>query len=278
MNLPAITEASVDGASVQTVNGRDVHRFLEIRKDFSDWIKVQIERARLREGRDYVTEVSPQKGENPSAQNCVVVDQGVSRGGRPRTDYHLTVDAAKHIGMMSGTERGFELREYFLGCERRAKEAQVAPPSIPQTLPEALRLAADLAEANARSAERIAVLEPQAAALTTLAETEGTFCIRDAAKALGEPEKTLRAYLSRHGWIYRRAPTEPWVARAERLTAGLMRTKVVPVETGSGKLWNRPQARITSRGLAFLAVRLGKPVPPEAQQPLPLALPAPARA
>lgn len=276
MNLPTITEASVDGASVQTVNGRDVHRFLEIRKDFTDWIKVQIDRARLREGRDYVSEVSPQKGENPSAQICTVVDQGVSRGGRPRTEYHLTVDAAKHIGMMSGTERGFELREYFLACERRAK-AQVAP-SVPQTLPEALRLAADLAEANARQTERIAVLEPQAAALTTLAETEGTFCIRDAAKALGEPEKALRDYLKRYGWIYRRAPNEPWVARADRLAAGMMRTKVIPVETGTGKTWNRPQARITSRGLAFLAVRLGKPVPPEAQQPLPLALAAPARA
>lgn len=166
--------------------------------------------------------------------------------------------------------------ERFDAMEREL--ARQSMPAIPTTFAEALQLAADKAREVEAQAERIAVLEPRAAALTTLAETEGTFCIRDAAKALGEPEKALRAYLSRHGWIYRRAPTEPWVARAERLNAGLMRTKVVPVETGSGAAWNRPQARITSRGLAFLAVRLGKPVPPEAQQSLPLALPAPARA
>ena len=162
-----------------------------------------------------------------------------------------------------------------------AMEAELASRTamaLPGSFAEALQLAADKQREVEAQAARIAVLEPQAAALTTLADTEGTFCIRDAAKALGEPEKALRAYLSRHGWIYRRAPSEPWVARAERLTAGLMRTKVVPVETGTGRPWNRPQARITSRGLAFLAVRLGKPVPPEAQQSLPLALPAPARA
>ena len=162
--------------------------------------------------------------------------------------------------------------ERFDAMEAELRRAS-APP-VPQSLPEALRLAADLAEKVSAQAATIAVLEPQAAALETLADTEGTFCTRDAAKALHMPERDLRAYLSRHGWIYRRAPGEPWCARAERLNAGLMRTKVVPVETGTGRPWNRPQARITSRGLAFLAVRLGKPVPPEAQTHPSLIVPA----
>lgn len=179
----------------------------------------------------------------------------------------------------TGAEAGAFKEAYIERFDAMERElARQSMPALPTTFAEALQLAADKAREVEAQAERIAVLEPQAAALTTLAETEGTFCIRDAAKALGEPEKALTAYLFGNGWIYRRAPGEPVVARSERLNAGLMRTKVVPVETGSGAAWNRPQARITSRGLAFLAVRLGKPVPPEAQQPLPLALPAPARA
>lgn len=118
----------------QTCNARDLHGILGVGKDFSNWIKAQIERARLVDGRDFVTaEVLAQKGGNP--------------GGRPRIDYHLTIDAAKHVAMMSGTDKGYQVREYFLECERRAK-AQPAP-AIPQTLPEALRLAADLAEQKA---------------------------------------------------------------------------------------------------------------------------------
>ena len=140
-------------------------------------------------------------------------------------------------------------------------------PTLPRTLPEALRLAADLAEQVAARNAEIAVLGPRSEALATLAETVGSFCTRDAAKALQTTERGLRAYLSANGWIYRREPAGPWCARAERLSQGWMVTRVVAVETGTGKPWNRPQARITSRGLAVLAMRLGKPMPPEAVTP-----------
>jgi phage anti-repressor protein len=59
------------------------------------------------EVRDYLL---TQKGER---QN-----QGLS--GQGRIDYALTIDAAKHIAMMSGTEKGFEVRDYFIECERQA--------------------------------------------------------------------------------------------------------------------------------------------------------------
>jgi len=259
--FPVVTDQPIGNGTVPTVDARELHAFLDVKRDFSTWIKDRLQTYGFVQGVDFVSvQPAPQIG-------------GVGSRGL-RLDYALTLDTAKELSMVERTDKGKAARRYFIECERRAK---AVTPAVPQTLPEALRLAADLAEANARQAERIAVLEPQAAALTTLADTEGTFCIRDAAKALGEPEKDLRAYLSQHGWIYRRAKAEPWVARAERLNSGLMRTKVVPVETGTGT-WNRPQARITSRGLAFLAVRLGKPVPSEAQASLRLALPAPARA
>ena len=72
--------SEIHGAVASAVNARDLHAFLEVKKDFSDWIKKQIERARLLEGRDYV--VFPQKGENLN-------------GGRPSLEYHLTIEAAK---------------------------------------------------------------------------------------------------------------------------------------------------------------------------------------
>lgn len=106
--LIKISDHAIDGGQTRTVNARDLHAFLEVGRDFSNWIKAQIERARLLEGRDFLKEINiAQKGER---QN-----QGLSR-----IEYHLSLDAAKHIGMLSGTEKGFQIREYFIECERRA--------------------------------------------------------------------------------------------------------------------------------------------------------------
>ena len=90
INAVLVVENNVIGKeTIQTINARNVYKWLEVGKDYSNWIKVQIDRARLVGNRDYV--VFAQKGVNPS-------------GGRPAIEYHLSLDAAKHIAMISGTE------------------------------------------------------------------------------------------------------------------------------------------------------------------------------
>lgn len=103
---------SVGGRECMTAMGRDVHAFLLIGGDYTSWMKVNLARARLKENRDYEVFMAP--NENPG-------------GGRPRSEYILTLEAAKHICMLSETERGFEAREYFIDCERRANEADQLP-------------------------------------------------------------------------------------------------------------------------------------------------------
>ena len=41
------------------------------------------------------------------------------QGGRPAREYHLTVEAARHIAMAEHTPKGKEARDYFIECERR---------------------------------------------------------------------------------------------------------------------------------------------------------------
>jgi len=59
-------------------------------KDFSNWIKKQIERARLVEGRDFIAITGSPKRANGEFNP------------KPSVDYYLTIEAAKHIAMMSG--------------------------------------------------------------------------------------------------------------------------------------------------------------------------------
>ena len=46
--------SDISGEVQQTVNARELHDFLEIGKDFSNWIKAQIDRAGFVENVDYV--------------------------------------------------------------------------------------------------------------------------------------------------------------------------------------------------------------------------------
>jgi phage anti-repressor protein len=144
--LIKIESRELAGAAAQTVNARELHAFLEVAKDFSDWIKAQIDRARLVRGRDFETvEVFPLKGE---------------KGGRPRTDYHLTLDAGKHVAMMSGTDKGFEVREYFLECERRSKVPAKPPTELSRM--DLIQIAMDAERERLVLADRVAALEPHA--------------------------------------------------------------------------------------------------------------------
>ena len=151
--LFALVAQSIGGETQQTVTGRELHAALESKKNYSGWAKYQIERAGFVEGVDYV------KTQDLSAPNLV----SAKSRAQVRIEYHLTISAAKEIAMMSGSPKGKEVRLYFIECEKRLKETrQQMALAIPQTLPEALRLAADLAEKNQQLLEQAKIDTPKA--------------------------------------------------------------------------------------------------------------------
>lgn len=119
--LIAVAQVKIGPETVQAVEGRDLHTALGIRKDFTNWAKQQIQRLRLVPDRDYL--LALQGEQTPS-------------GTKQVSRYWFALHAAKHIAMMANTERGFEVREYFIECERRAHggaapAARVEPPALP---------------------------------------------------------------------------------------------------------------------------------------------------
>jgi phage anti-repressor protein len=97
------------GNDVNTVNARDLHEYLEVGKDFSTWIKNRIEEFKFQENQDFI--VFHNSGENLS-------------GGRPKIEYHITLDMAKHLSMVERNDQGFKARQYFIRCEKQLKEVQ----------------------------------------------------------------------------------------------------------------------------------------------------------
>ena len=124
----------------QVVSARELHRFLESKQEFANWIKNRIEKYDLIENVDFVCLI------NLSSKHQ-------SRGGHNKIEYALSVDAAKELSMVEGNEKGKQARRYFIEVEKRAKalffEKYHSPASDRELhLAHALQLATDFINDN----------------------------------------------------------------------------------------------------------------------------------
>ena len=85
-----------------TVSARDLHEALEINKRFSAWFESNSQG--FVENEDFT-----------SVLTGTVVNNGAQR---ELQDYKMSVDMAKHICLMSRTEKGKQIRQYFLDLEK----------------------------------------------------------------------------------------------------------------------------------------------------------------
>lgn len=102
-------------------------------------------------------------------------------------------------------------------------------------------------------------LGEKAEALDRIAMADGSMCLTDAAKHLQVRPKDLIAYLSQHGWIYRRPGGGHWIGYQSRIGSGDLEHKVNTVLHANGEERVHEQVRVTTRGLTKLA-KLVKPV------------------
>ena len=82
-----------------TVSARDLHEALEVKTQFKDWFPRMCEYG-FEDGKDFCSFLSE------------------STGGRPSQDAQITVDMAKEIAMLQRTEKGKEVRKYFIQVEK----------------------------------------------------------------------------------------------------------------------------------------------------------------
>lgn len=108
------------------VSARELHEKLKVQKDFSDWIKNQLESIDAVEGIEFTS----LKGKTSY------------NGGRPSVEYILTLETAKEICMVVGvsprtnTETkalSKKIRRYFIECEKQLQQK-----ALPTTYKEAL--------------------------------------------------------------------------------------------------------------------------------------------
>lgn len=110
-NLIPVFNGLIQNQPVQLCNARELHTFLEIQTRYNDWIKNRINEYGFIQDEDYL----------------VITER---TNGRPRKEYHITLDMGKELGMVERNERGRQIRKYFIECERRASQPkQIALPA-----------------------------------------------------------------------------------------------------------------------------------------------------
>ena len=116
--VPVFTGTLAD-RTVQLCDARALHTFMQVRRDFSNWIKGRIRKFGFTVGEDYLLAKSGEQ---------VLAKSGENLGGRPSVEYHLTLDMAKELAMVENNEQGRAARRYFIECERQVQAAINATP------------------------------------------------------------------------------------------------------------------------------------------------------
>ena len=108
----------------RTVSARELHLFLESKRDFSHWMKDRIVKYGLIENIDYQVLHYDYLGNLLNIRRDKFVEsenQHVSK-----IEYVLSIDAAKELSMVEGNEKGKEARRYFIACEKIALEKKTS--------------------------------------------------------------------------------------------------------------------------------------------------------
>lgn len=157
-----------------TVSARELHKALEVNTDFNHWFTRMCEYG-FEDGKDFATFLSE------------------STGGRPSQDAQITVDMAKEIAMLQRTEKGKEVRKYFIQIEKEWNSPE-------RVMARALTIANKTIETlKIENSE----MKPKADYFDNLVERNLLTNFRDTAKELGLRQTDLINNLIEDGYVYR---------------------------------------------------------------------------
>jgi len=157
------------------------------------------------------------------------------KGGKAPGTFAHELLAISYAGWISPA---FQLKVNQVFLDYRS--GKLKQPVIPQTLPDALRLAAELAEEREK-------LLPKADFYDKVVVTPDAISVAQAAKILGTGRRRLFAFLRQHGWVTRK--NEPYQAKIE---SGHMDVKLGTWEHPDHGLQSAVTPLITGKGLAAL--------------------------
>lgn len=220
----------------KTVSARELHNALGIEKRFSAWFETNSQG--FVEGEDFTSVLSG-----------TVVNNGAKR---ELQDYDLSVDMAKHICLMSRTEKGKQCRQYLIDLEKVWNTPE-------QVMARALKLAdrtiEQLKSDNKVLEQKIEQDKPKVIFSDAVSTSHTSILVGDLAKLICQNgvqigQKRLFEWLRQNGYLIKSGSSKN-MPMQRYVEQGLFEVKESNVQNPDGSVRITKTTKVTGKGQVY---------------------------
>lgn len=227
-------------SEMPTVSARDLHEALEISKRFSVWFETN--------SQGFV--------ENEDFTSVLLGTEVQNNGGvqmRELQDYNVSVDMAKHICLMSRTQKGKQIRQYFIDLEKAWNTPE-------QIMARALKMASQSIESlkqdNAVLLADNQRMKPKEIFADAVATSHTSILIGDLAKLLKQNgietgQKRLFDWLRENGYLIKRKGADWNMPTQKAMELGLFEVKESTVNNPDGSVRINRTTKVAGKGQQY---------------------------
>lgn len=218
----------------QTVSARELHEKLNINSNFTTWFNRMIEYGFTEE-----TDFFPKMEE--------------STGGRPSTDYEITLDMAKELCMIQRTPEGKKIREQLIALEKAWNTPE-------QVMARALKLADQTIDSLKIINNQLTLenneMKPKALFADCVAASDSTILIGELAKILKANgvnigQNRLFAWLRDNGYLIKRKGSDYNMPTQRSMDLGLFKIKETTINKPDDSGAIRKTVKVTGKGQTY---------------------------
>lgn len=227
----------------QTISARELHEQLNIGTRFNDWFPRMCEYG-FTEGTDFYSKLS--KTEN---------------GGRPQTDYDISVDMAKQICMIQRTPEGKKCRQYLIDLEKSWNTPEQVMARALQMADSTIKKLKDNCAALIEDNQR---MKPKEIFADAVAASHTSILIGDLAKLIKQNgveigQKRLFEWLREKGYLIKRKGADWNMPTQKSMELGLFEVKESTINNPDGSVRINKTTKVTGKGQQYFINKFLRP-------------------
>lgn len=216
-----------------TVMGRELQKALKVKSNYTTWFDRMCEYG-FTENVDFKTCFPNLESEN-------------QHGGQNKIDHQITIPMAKELCMLQRTEKGKEIRKYFIAVEEQWNSPDAIMARAYQISQAKLR---QLETTVAIQEQQIIEMKPKASYYDVVLNCPDLISISIIAKDYGKSAKWLNDYLHKKGVQYKQGGI--WLLYAKYAEQGYTSTKTCSLNGKDGIQHSKVHTYWTQKGRLFI--------------------------